>query len=128
MSRLEFYLFHLMPYPFIPPGEEFESIWITLPNHFYDPRIGHKLYNEYLEQLILAERLGYDGVLVPGGFGERGIEGKVQAIRFAREKGIPFFGFGFRIVNQPCLQGVPRKGTFHQHHWERLTSTSRTYH
>jgi CTP synthase len=33
-----------------------------------------------------------DGVLVPGGFGERGIEGKVQAIRYARENGIPFFG------------------------------------
>ncbi|QDS98093.1 CTP synthase [Adhaeretor mobilis] len=41
-----------------------------------------------------AERLlsGYDGILVPGGFGERGIEGKVAAIRFARERGIPFFG------------------------------------
>jgi len=41
-----------------------------------------------------AERLlsGYDGVLVPGGFGERGIEGKVAAVRYAREKGIPFFG------------------------------------
>jgi CTP synthase len=40
------------------------------------------------------ERLlsGYDGLLVPGGFGERGIEGKVEAIRFARERGIPFFG------------------------------------
>jgi len=40
------------------------------------------------------ERLlaGLDGVLVPGGFGERGIEGKVEAIRFARERGIPFFG------------------------------------
>ncbi|QDV28071.1 CTP synthase [Aureliella helgolandensis] len=35
---------------------------------------------------------GYDGILVPGGFGERGIEGKVQAVRYAREKGIPFFG------------------------------------
>ncbi len=41
-----------------------------------------------------AERLlsGYQGVLVPGGFGERGVEGKVQAIKFARERGIPFFG------------------------------------
>ncbi len=41
-----------------------------------------------------AERLlaGYHGILVPGGFGERGIEGKVQAIRFARQKRIPFFG------------------------------------
>lgn len=41
-----------------------------------------------------AERLlsGYQGILVPGGFGERGIEGKVQAIRFARERGVPFLG------------------------------------
>jgi CTP synthase len=41
-----------------------------------------------------AERLlsGYHGILVPGGFGERGIEGKVQAIRFARQRGVPFFG------------------------------------
>ncbi len=40
------------------------------------------------------ERLlsGYDGLLVPGGFGERGIEGKVESIRFARERGIPFLG------------------------------------
>jgi CTP synthase len=33
-----------------------------------------------------------DGILVPGGFGERGIEGKVAAARYAREKGVPFFG------------------------------------
>ena len=41
-----------------------------------------------------AERLlaGVNGVLVPGGFGERGIEGKVEAIRFARTRNIPFFG------------------------------------
>jgi len=35
---------------------------------------------------------GVDGVLVPGGFGDRGIEGKIQAVRYARENGIPFFG------------------------------------
>lgn len=41
-----------------------------------------------------AERLlsGYQGILIPGGFGERGIEGKVQSIKYARERGIPFFG------------------------------------
>mgnify|MGYP001607822525 CR=1 FL=1 len=33
-----------------------------------------------------------DGILVPGGFGERGIEGKIQAIEFARTGGVPFFG------------------------------------
>jgi CTP synthase len=35
---------------------------------------------------------GVQGILVPGGFGERGIEGKVRAIGHARQKGIPFFG------------------------------------
>lgn len=35
---------------------------------------------------------GVDGVLVPGGFGNRGIEGKVQAIKYAREQRIPFLG------------------------------------
>jgi len=35
---------------------------------------------------------GVDGLLVPGGFGMRGIEGKIEAIRFARTRGIPFFG------------------------------------
>ncbi len=35
---------------------------------------------------------GISGILVPGGFGERGIEGKINAIKFARENKIPFFG------------------------------------
>ena len=35
---------------------------------------------------------GADGVLVPGGFGDRGIEGKISAIRYAREHGVPFLG------------------------------------
>jgi CTP synthase len=35
------------------------------------------------------------GILVPGGFGERGAEGKVAAARFAREKGVPYFGICF---------------------------------
>jgi CTP synthase len=34
----------------------------------------------------------YDGILVPGGFGHRGVEGMVQAIRYAREERVPFFG------------------------------------
>ena len=35
---------------------------------------------------------GVQGVLVPGGFGNRGIEGKIQAVRYARERNLPFFG------------------------------------
>src|SRR5439155_957790 len=46
-----------------------------------------------------VEKMGADapfadvhGILVPGGFGDRGIEGKVQAVRYARERGVPYFG------------------------------------
>jgi CTP synthase len=38
---------------------------------------------------------GVDGILVPGGFGERGSEGKIQAARFARERKVPYFGICF---------------------------------
>jgi CTP synthase len=43
---------------------------------------------EDLEQRLLS----FDGILVPGGFGTRGISGKIQAVKFARQKKIPFFG------------------------------------
>ena len=46
-----------------------------------------------LETADLEATLGrLDGILVPGGFGVRGIEGKIQAVRFAREREIPFLG------------------------------------
>jgi CTP synthase len=49
--------------------------------------------SEELEQGDYSERLrGHDAILVPGGFGDRGSEGKIKAIRFAREAGVPFFG------------------------------------
>jgi CTP synthase len=35
---------------------------------------------------------GFDGILVPGGFGKRGVEGMLNAIRYAREHGVPYFG------------------------------------
>lgn len=49
--------------------------------------------SEMLEQHSSEELLaGVDGILVPGGFGYRGVEGKIQAIKYARETGTPFFG------------------------------------
>jgi len=48
---------------------------------------------ENLEKGELKDALGdKDGILVPGGFGLRGIEGKIRAIRYAREKKVPYFG------------------------------------
>ena len=49
--------------------------------------------NNYMEFLSgLKEQGKLDGILVPGGFGKRGIEGKINAIRYARENNIPFLG------------------------------------
>jgi len=41
---------------------------------------------------VEAKLKGVDGILVPGGFGDRGIEGKIAAVQYARENNIPFFG------------------------------------
>ncbi len=52
-----------------------------------------RINSEKLETSRSLEQLkGVSGILVPGGFGNRGIEGKLKAIQFAREKKIPFFG------------------------------------
>lgn len=49
--------------------------------------------SELLEERPAAEVLrDADGILVPGGFGARGVEGKIAAVRYAREQGVPFLG------------------------------------
>ena len=76
--------------------DAYKSVYEALDHagmaHAAQVRIG-RIRSEEIEgdgpEKVLA---GYDGVLVPGGFGERGIEGKVAAVRHAREKGIPYFG------------------------------------
>ena len=44
------------------------------------------------EQSVIYHLEGKHGILVPGGFGERGTEGKIKAVQFARERDIPYFG------------------------------------
>ncbi|MBN8874609.1 MAG: CTP synthase [Rhodospirillales bacterium] len=52
--------------------------------------------SEIFEQPGTVQRLeGVHGILVPGGFGERGTPGKIEAVRFAREHKVPFFGICF---------------------------------
>ena len=51
------------------------------------------IHSEYLTEDNVEEKLaGMDGILIAPGFGERGLEGKIKAVRYAREKGVPFFG------------------------------------
>lgn len=64
MNKLRFHFFHLMPYPYLPPTADFPSTWATLSNENYDPRHGHQLYNQYLDQLTAAEQYGYDSIIV----------------------------------------------------------------
>ena len=52
MNEMQFFHFGLMPYPFIPPGSEIESTWVTLSNAHYDPKVGARLYKEYLDQAV----------------------------------------------------------------------------
>ncbi len=55
---------------------------------------------EKIEQGFLLNNLQLDGILIPGGFGERGIEGKIMAIKYARENNLPFLGLclGFQLA------------------------------
>jgi CTP synthase len=52
----------------------------------------HYVDSEDLEKGSLTQFEGVHGILVPGGFGDRGIEGKIKAIQYARENKIPYFG------------------------------------
>jgi alkanesulfonate monooxygenase SsuD/methylene tetrahydromethanopterin reductase-like flavin-dependent oxidoreductase (luciferase family) len=63
---MEFYFFHLMPYTDLPADfyDRYDSAWVTCPNELFDPRLGTELYNRYLDEMIYAEELGWDGVCV----------------------------------------------------------------
>ncbi|MCH7785425.1 MAG: CTP synthase [Bacteroidetes bacterium] len=51
------------------------------------------IHSEYIDDSNIAEKLsGLNGILVAPGFGKRGIEGKIEAVRYAREKNLPFLG------------------------------------
>ncbi|WP_442602132.1 CTP synthase [Paenibacillus sp. KN14-4R] len=65
-----------------------------------------EVYDHNVDELLA----GVDGILVPGGFGDRGIEGKVSAIRYAREKKIPFFGIclGMQVAVIEYARNVAR--------------------
>ncbi|MEZ5845825.1 MAG: CTP synthase [Geminicoccaceae bacterium] len=63
---------------------------------------------EHFSQRDLSGRLqGVNAILVPGGFGERGSEGKIAAVTYAREQGLPFLGicFGMQLA---CIEAARR--------------------
>jgi len=81
---------------YISRQSAYESIYAALEHggiaHHTHVRV-RRVESEEIESRGVAECLGgVHGLLVPGGFGSRGIEGKVAAIRYARQRRLPFFG------------------------------------
>lgn len=108
--------------------DAYKSIYEALDHasihHKVQIRIG-RIQSEEIEREG-PERLlsGYDGILVPGGFGERGIEGKVETIRFARQRGIPFFGIclGMQCAVIEFARNVAGLGEANSTEFDRETS------
>jgi alkanesulfonate monooxygenase SsuD/methylene tetrahydromethanopterin reductase-like flavin-dependent oxidoreductase (luciferase family) len=57
---------HFMPYPVLEEGyrDKYGSAWVTYPNSNWDPEFGSQLYREYLDELVYAAEMGFDGVCV----------------------------------------------------------------
>ncbi|MBP9669654.1 MAG: CTP synthase [Candidatus Pacebacteria bacterium] len=85
-------------------SDAYISVIEALKYSAYDLNVKPELHwlnaSDFVDGKRVGELHAYDGILVPGGFGETGIEGKIQAIRFARENKIPYFGlcYGMQLM------------------------------
>lgn len=79
--------------------------------------------SEGLEENGLAQLNDVDAILVPGGFGERGIAGKIQAVQLAREKGIPYLGIclGLQVAVIEFARNVAGLKGAHSTEFDRST-------
>ncbi len=67
------------------------------------------IMSDQVEGMLVANKLGHlDGMVLPGGFGERGVEGKIESARFAREKQIPCLGLclGMQVMTVEYARNV----------------------
>jgi len=78
---------------------ELQDAYLSIAESLHHAGIYHQelveikwIYAEDLEKSGVGMLAGLDGILVPGGFGERGVEGKILAARYARENQIPYLG------------------------------------
>ena len=64
MHPVQLYCWHFMPYPYLPDDFEanHETGWATAPNTLWDREQARGLYQEYIDQLVYADELGFDGV------------------------------------------------------------------
>ncbi len=106
---MKFFFFHLMPYAALDPDydKQYDSAWVTLPNSYYDPKIGHELYNRYLDELEYADAVGFDGICVnehhSNAYGMMPIPGVMAGALARRTKNckIAVLGRALPLLNNP---------------------------
>ncbi len=66
MTPAQLYCWHFMAYPHLPADfdEKYDTGWVTVPNHLWDAERSRGLYQEYIDQLAYADRLGFDGFVL----------------------------------------------------------------
>jgi alkanesulfonate monooxygenase SsuD/methylene tetrahydromethanopterin reductase-like flavin-dependent oxidoreductase (luciferase family) len=108
---MKFFFFHLMPYADLDQSysEIYNSAWVTLPNSYYDPVRGHRLYNRYLDELEYADTLGFDGIGVnehhQNAYGLMPIPGVMAGIlaRNTKRAKIAVLGRALPLLNNPLV-------------------------
>jgi len=106
---MKFFFFHLMPYADLDPSysETYDSAWVTLPNSYYDPIKGNRLYNRYLDEMEYADALGFDGICVnehhQNAYGLMPIPGVMAGALSRRTKNgkIAVLGRALPLLNNP---------------------------
>ncbi len=85
----------------------------------------HYMDSEMIEKEGTAALKGMDGILVPGGFGERGIEGKIETVRYAREHKIPYLGIclGMQVAVIEYARSMAGLPEAHSTEFQPYTST-----
>jgi alkanesulfonate monooxygenase SsuD/methylene tetrahydromethanopterin reductase-like flavin-dependent oxidoreductase (luciferase family) len=66
LHQVNLYCWHFMAYPHLPADfdEKYESGWVTVPNSLWDSERSNHIYQEYIDQLVYAEQLGFDGLVL----------------------------------------------------------------
>jgi alkanesulfonate monooxygenase SsuD/methylene tetrahydromethanopterin reductase-like flavin-dependent oxidoreductase (luciferase family) len=66
MRPVQLFCWHFMAYPYLPPDfdQKYETGWVTVPNSLWDRDKTKGLYNEYIDQLVYGEELGFDGLVL----------------------------------------------------------------
>ena len=106
---MKFFNFHLMPYAELDVSKirDHGTAWVTFPNSHYDPVVGSKLYNRFLDELEYADQIGFDGVCVnehhQTAYGLMPVPGVIAGAlaRSVKRAKIAIIGRALPLVNNP---------------------------